>query len=208
MAGGMAWCLSTFVAAKSANFLSQLALGWLLSKTDYAVYAMAISVQSLVAAFHDGGANRLLVQQGHRFESLAHVVFVFSLGFNALATMLLLIAAPFVAAYYQSPSVSPVLQILSLSIVLGTPVMVYKARLTVNLEFGRIARVTWISTVLQYGSMVCFALFGFGPLTLSFHKFLYVHSSGLPTGGMREQYRASLARSQLIGSNCEIFSRV
>ena len=40
---GMLWSLLGTIISKGASFASQLVLGWLLSKEDFAIYAIAIS---------------------------------------------------------------------------------------------------------------------------------------------------------------------
>src|SRR5690606_9786537 len=113
----------------------------------------------------DGGAQRILVQRGKEYAQLAAPVFRLSLMFNLLAAALLALAAPVIAHFREMPELRWVMWIMALSIPLGTPAMILRSRLNIDLRFGALARITTGVTVLRHGLMVMFAFFGLGAMS-------------------------------------------
>ena len=69
VASGMLWATFGTLASKFASLAAQLVLGWVLSKEDFALYAIAISWSTIVLALRNGGTQRLLIQQGSKYEA-------------------------------------------------------------------------------------------------------------------------------------------
>ena len=79
----MLWATFGTLASKFASLAAQLVLGWVLSKEDFALYAIAISWSTIVLALRNGGTQRLLIQQGSKYEECAPVFFKIALIFIA-----------------------------------------------------------------------------------------------------------------------------
>lgn len=164
---GMLWVTVSSSVAKIASLLSQIVLGWLLSVEDFALYAIAISISSLVWMAKNGGVYKVLVQRGTDYEKLASGFFRIAAMFNLFIMVILLISSPLAAKIYDSPSLPALIWIIAISIPLSTASMVFRAKLSIDLQFGIIARIESISAILRYGSMVVFALSGFGALSFA-----------------------------------------
>ncbi|MBS0178420.1 MAG: oligosaccharide flippase family protein [Nitrospira sp.] len=161
----MLWATLGTITSKSASFGAQLVLGWTLEKEDFALYAIAISWSTIAFALRNGGTEKLLVQSGRRYEEYAVPCFKIGLAFNCLILLTLLLAAPALANYYQSSSLQTLICIIGLSIPLNTVAMIFQARLSSELRFGELARLTIWSAILRHASMVLFALMGFGAIS-------------------------------------------
>ncbi len=162
---GLIWMLLQTAVAKSMAFVAQLVLGWILAKDDYALYALAISVSALIGAMRNGGLQKILIQRGSEFEHWAGAVLQISLAFNLLCAVVLLVAAPVAAAFYSAPALPPLLWVTAGAIVMSTPAMVFQARVLSRLQFATSARISSMSSVVFYGSMIVFAIVGLGPLS-------------------------------------------
>lgn len=79
---GLLWSVLSIAVGKGASLFAQLILGWLLSKEDFALYAIAISWSTIVMALRNGGTQRLLIQQGTKYADLAVMYLKFALLFN------------------------------------------------------------------------------------------------------------------------------
>lgn len=169
---GSMWVAATTALGKISSFLAQLVLGWLLSEDDYALYATAIAISSLVSVLYDGGMAKILIQRGHEYTSLARAILSISLVFNGLAATVLIVISLIATYYYQSTTLALLLGLIGLSAILGTPGMVYKSRLTIDLQFARIAEITSKSLLLQYSSMILFAIVGLGPISFALPQIL------------------------------------
>lgn len=162
-ARGVLWSALAVLITKASSFVSQLALGWLLSKDDFGIYAIAVSAGSLASVFKDGGTRKILIHQGDQFERLATPVFQLSLAFNCATAGVLALAAPWIGQAYRATELPPLLWIVAASIVLSTFGTVQRTKLTVDLRFRANSAISAASAVLRHAATVLFALLGFGP---------------------------------------------
>jgi O-antigen/teichoic acid export membrane protein len=162
---GVQWTAVSVAMARVASFLAHLALGWLLAEEDFAVYGLAISLAGIVNALRDAGASQILIQRGSEYDALAGPVAKVGLLFNLLAAAALAAFAIPAAAFFDAPRLPPLLWITAFSIPLNTPVMILRARLSIEMRFGPQARVTTVGAFLRHGLTVVFALLGLGPLS-------------------------------------------
>lgn len=162
---GMLWATFGTLASKSASLAAQLVLGWVLSKEDFALFAIAISWSTIILALRNGGTQRLLIQQTSKYEECATVFFKIALIFNGFGFLLLALAAPALSALYDSPELTLMLWIIALSLPLSTASMVFQAKLSSDLSFQKLTQLNIWSAILRHGSMAAFALIGLGPLS-------------------------------------------
>jgi PST family polysaccharide transporter len=160
---GAAWIGSAALAGKAASFAAQWALGWLLARDDFALWALATSSSAVVMALRGGGTARILVQRGPQYAQLARPSYLIALAVNLGLAALLSAAAPAIARYYGEPGLPKLIWILALSLPLSTPAMVLFSKLSIDMRFRDVARITTVSSVLRYASSVSFALAGLGP---------------------------------------------
>lgn len=113
----------------------------------------------------DGGTANLLIQRGKEYANLASSVFLIAFLFNALAAGVLVGASGWAATFYDSPQLQVMLWILGCSVLLRAAVVLPRARLTIELQFVKLAKINSISMLCRYGSTVFFAITGFGPLS-------------------------------------------
>ena len=165
VASGMLWATFGTLASKFASLAAQLVLGWVLSKEDFALYAIAISWSTIVLALRNGGTQRLLIQQGSKYEECAPVFFKIALIFNGLGFLLLALAAPALSALYESPELKVLVWIIALSLPLNTVAMVFQSKLSSDLNIRKFTQLNVWSAILRHGSTVGFALIGLGPIS-------------------------------------------
>ena len=161
---GMLWTTFGTLASKFASLGAQLVLGWVLSKEDFALYAIAISWSTIILAVRNGGTQRLLIQQGKvgnvRQSSSNSLYFLTDSAFLSLP-----LVAPGLSSLYDSPELTMMLWIIALSLPLNTVAMVFQAKLSSDLNFRKYTQLNIWSAILRHGSMVGFALMGLGPLS-------------------------------------------
>ncbi|MDX2016047.1 MAG: oligosaccharide flippase family protein [Planctomycetota bacterium] len=206
---GVSWMALATVIGKLATFFAQIALGWLLSKGDFGVYATAISVAGFVMLFRDGGVRELLIQRGQaQYEKLVGPVFGMAATINlATALTLAALAEPISHAFTQSPEdaqrLKPLLWIIAASLPLGTPAAILQARLRMNLQFGILSRIQMISSILRQASTVGFAIAGLGPLSFVLPLFVCALYEGIAS--WRATREAPWARSWAPGKWLGLF---
>jgi len=161
----MLWSLLGTALSKGASFVAQLVLGWMLSKEDFALYAIAISWSTVVMALRNGGTHRLLIQKGAHYSDLAVIYLKIALIFNIIGFALLAIVAPFLSEIYESSQLSQMVWLLGLSLPMGSAAIIFQAKLSSDLKFVEISKLSMWSALLRHASMIVFAWAGLGPLS-------------------------------------------
>jgi O-antigen/teichoic acid export membrane protein len=159
----MLWVSVGTFASKLASLGAQLVLGWVLSTEDFALYAIAISWSTIILALRNAGTQRLLIQKGTSYDEFATICFKIALLFNGVGFVLLALAAPALSQLYESPSLRAIIWIIAISLPLNTASLIFQAKLSSELGFGKLTRLNIWSALLRHGSMAAFtALRRFG----------------------------------------------
>jgi O-antigen/teichoic acid export membrane protein len=163
---GFSWLSLSFIAGKALSFVAQIALGALLSKADFGVFAIASSVATFAKVFNDGGLVQLLVQRGSdQFRFLAGPGFWIGICFSAAAGAVLAAAAPLAAHLYGDPKLTSMLWVIALSLPLGAPALVTRAKLRIDLRFRALTIISVGSVAIRHLGAIFLAFQGFGALS-------------------------------------------
>jgi len=165
---GMFWTGLAAVISKLASFAAQVALGWLLAEDDFAVYALAISLATIVGAFQHAGLHRVLIHHVTDFSDIARASLRIAFLCNVAIALVLFFGAIAAAHYYRQPQLIQVVGPLAIAIPISTFGMVYSAALITRYRFRDQTRIMVASTMIRYLSMVTFAFLGLGALSFVF----------------------------------------
>jgi teichuronic acid exporter len=156
------WMVLSTGLGKFSSLIAQVVLGWVLAKSDFGLYALAISISSSVALLRNGGAQQILIQRGEEYDVLAPIIMKFSMLFNLLACLLLVIAAPFAADFYQQAELIVMINVIAILIPFSTVNNIFRAKLLIRHDFRAISIIDMSSGILRQGSTIIFALLDFG----------------------------------------------
>jgi len=162
---GTLWMMVSAVAGKGLGLLAQLILAALLTKDEFGVYAIALSLMTAATVLRDGGIRQLLVQRSGEYDSLIGPITWMALTFNVITALILVGMGPIAAIVYDRTDLMYILAIMGLGVVLSTPAAVLSSRLLIELRFRELAWMGVASSFLRYGSSVVMAYFGFGALS-------------------------------------------
>jgi O-antigen/teichoic acid export membrane protein len=177
--GGMLWVAASAIIGKLSSFLAQLVLGWALGPEDFALYAIAISVATLLFAVRNGGVREILIQQGRDYDLLAPGCFKIAMVFNLGLALLLVASSPILSRIYQAPKLPPLLWVIAVYIVLYTPASILQAKLYSDMRFNTIGKLNSASMALRQMSSVLLALGGLGALSFVLPLILVAVFEGL-----------------------------
>jgi O-antigen/teichoic acid export membrane protein len=161
----MMWMALSIGATKVASFAAQIVLGWLLSRNDFGLYAMAISAGAVANMFRHGGTQQILIQRGGEYTQLARPIFQMALLFNTVSAVLLASAATLLEGFYRAPGLKSLIWVVSISMVLSTLGSQQLTKLSIDLRFRTVSVVSTLSALVRYASTIAFALSGFGPMS-------------------------------------------
>jgi O-antigen/teichoic acid export membrane protein len=167
---GTLWMVLGNLLTRGVGFAGQVALGWLLVPEEFGVWALAVSIATAVAALRSGGTSQILIKRGSEYAVHVGMILRFALAFDALAMLTLLLVAALMWAQHLTLAI--VLCGIALSIPLGTPAMILKARLTIDRRFRELATLTCGSSLVWQASVVALALLGFGAFSFTAPAFM------------------------------------
>ncbi len=159
---GSVWLIGATGTAKALGFACQLALAWFLTKRDYGVYAIAISLSVFLSALRDGGLQFVLEQRRNQFDRFAGPVFWMMLAINTATGLLIALVAYPAARLYQIPELGGVITLFAISIPLMTLPSVLTVRLAVDLKFRQLGLIQVLSATIRNALLLLFAWLGFG----------------------------------------------
>lgn len=144
------------------QLLLEIVLARFLLPRDYGVIGMASIFIALGSLFSESGFSNALIQKQDRSEQDFSTAFYFNLLVSIVFVVLIFISAPFIANFFETPILTNVLRILSISVIFNAIVMVHKTKLSISLDFKTQARVSFISLLLSGIISLILVLNGFG----------------------------------------------
>jgi len=209
VASGMLWVAGSAVVGRLASFGSQLVLGWLLTPEDFALYAIAVSVSALLWAVKNGGLREVLTQRGREYDALAPAAWRIALCCNLALALALAGLSPLLARIYEAPDLPPLIWIIALFLVANTPATILLARMSIDMRFSSLGKISSLSMTLRHLSAVGFALLGFGAASFLLPLFVVAAFDGAayyralrswPRGGLpvREVLRQTMPAARWV----------
>ena len=157
---GASWIFASTIVGRAIAMLGQIGIGWLLTPSDFGVWALALSMSTAVMALRNGGTTQILVQRGAMFADDARFFLRYSLLFNTFAAAILIgLSTPYLLKHN---AVGVALLGIALSVPLATPAMLYRAKLTIDARFRPLAFINLGTATLWQVSVFVLACFGFG----------------------------------------------
>ncbi|MGO5393363.1 lipopolysaccharide biosynthesis protein [Collinsella sp. LCP19S3_C9] len=115
----LAWKFLERGSAQVVSFVVSLVLARLLGPTDYGVVSLVLVFTAIALVFVQGGFNTALIQKEGASELDYSSVLVFSLGMSFAIYIVLFLAAPSVAEFYNNPEVCLILRVMALVLLPG-----------------------------------------------------------------------------------------
>lgn len=162
------------------NLGSTVVLARILAPADYGVVAMATAVVGLAWLFQDLGLSQATVQASAVDHGQVTAAFWIGTAFSALVTVVVALSAGAVAAFYEEPSVAPVMGALAVTCLLAGLGAQHRALLTRELRLTVVSLIALLAAVLALVAGVALAAAGAGYWALAA---MYVASSACTTTG-------------------------
>ncbi len=162
--GGTAWLLGSSAVTQFLSLLAQVALGWLLSKSDFGLYALAIGVTSCMQVFRDGGVSLWLARQ-NRDELAGNLIqgFWLCLLSSVGVAFSMALAAPVASSIYGEPRICQLILIVAVSVPLESYSVIAETDLQVSLRFRALAIFRTVGAFVRYVLTILMAHNGWGP---------------------------------------------
>ncbi|MFD1810856.1 lipopolysaccharide biosynthesis protein [Rhodococcus gannanensis] len=131
------------VAGQAAKFGIQfggiVVLARLLEPSDFGLVAMVIAVVGVCEVLRDFGLSSAAVQARTLTERQRSNLFWINTGIGAGLTLIVLLCAPLIAGLFDEPRLTSITQVLSVTFLLSGLATQFRAHLTRQMKFGRLA---------------------------------------------------------------------
>ncbi|MBT9314588.1 MOP flippase family protein [Leptothoe spongobia TAU-MAC 1115] len=180
---GIKWSAISQVGRQVMQFFTTAVLARLLSPDDFGLLGMATIVIGFVNLFKDLGTSSAIIQKSEISDSLVHSIFWVNVAFGIAGTLVLLLVAPLIAAFYSEPRLIPVLRLLSLTFGISGLSILQKALLEKDLAFNALAKIELAAVVLGALIGIGMAFMGLGVWSLVYQAIVVAGVTTLLTLG-------------------------
>lgn len=146
----------------SAQLVIGIILARILYPEDYAVFIIAMVFITLSKVFIDSGFQTALIQKKEITERDTSSVFYLSLAITTVLYILLFILSPVLAEFYETPLLTPVLQILGLTMFIGVFSGIQQVFVSRNFQFKKQFIVSISSALISGIAGIIIAWLGYG----------------------------------------------
>ena len=162
----LSWSLLQAIAQGGVQFVIGIVLARLLFPEQFGLIGMLTIFVSVIRTFLDSGFGAALIQKREVTQTDICSIFYFNILVGLVAAGLLCLAAPWIAAFYNQPMLTPLTRALSLTIVINSFGMIQNTILTKEINFKTQTKISLIAGVLSGITGITLAALGFGVWSL------------------------------------------
>ncbi|MEE1446904.1 lipopolysaccharide biosynthesis protein [Faecalibacillus intestinalis] len=160
--GNFIWRFAERCGAQLVTFVVSIVLARILDPKDYGTIALVTVFTTILQVFVDSGLGTALIQKKDADDLDFSSVFYF----NFIVCMILyagmFIAAPYIALFYKDTTLTPVIRVISLTIVISGVKGIQQAYVSKNMLFKRFFFSTIGGTIFSAVLGIAMAYMGFG----------------------------------------------
>lgn len=159
---GVKWTALEQFSNQAISFVLGLILARLLSPSDYGTIALLSVFMAVSWVFIDSGLSTGLVRKPDLKDIDCSTVFYFNLIVSGVCYIMLFLCSPLIAEFFNTPILEDIVKVYCLTLVIGAFGSVQSSRLSINLNFKALAKVS-VSTTIASGVIgLTLAYLGYG----------------------------------------------
>ena len=159
---GLVWSAIERFGTQGVQFVFAVVLARLLSPEAYGIIAMPMVFLALAQIFIDSGFSSALVRKPDLTESDLSTAFYFNIVVGVVCYLILYVLSPFIADFYETPILSDLLKVTSLTVLFNPLCIVQQTILTKKIDFKTQAKVSLLTTILAGIVGIIMAFKGYG----------------------------------------------
>lgn len=166
----MLWRFAERTGAQGVTFLVSIILARLLDPEVYGTIALVTVFTAILQVFVDSGLGNSLIQKKDADDLDFSSVFYFNITVCLVLYICMFVSAPFIAIYYNNSELTPVIRVLSLTLIISGVKNVQQAYVSRNLLFRKFFFATLGGTIGAAIIGITMACLGFGVWALVFQQ--------------------------------------
>lgn len=156
------WRFAERSGAQLVTFVVSIVLARILMPEDYGTIALVTVFTAIMQVFVDSGLGTALIQKKDADDLDFSSVFYFNFVVCIILYLVMFFAAPFIALFYNMPELTPVVRVISITIVISGVKGVQQSYVSRNMLFKRFFYATLGGTIFSAFLGIAMAYAGFG----------------------------------------------
>jgi O-antigen/teichoic acid export membrane protein len=165
---GILWTGISRLSTQLFRFVIIVILARLLTPEDFGIVGLAAIFLGFITTINELGLSAAIIQRKEIDEIHLSTTFWASVIMAIILFIIVILASPFVADFFQEDIVQPILIVTSIGLIIGTFTVVHHALLEKSLSFKKIAIAEVCAAVVSGMVSVFFAFSGYGVWSLVF----------------------------------------
>ena len=163
---GVVWSGVETFATSALNFIFSILLARILMPEDFGTIAILAFFMQLAQIFVDSGLSNALIRKQNRSIEDESTAFWSNIAIGLIAYIFIFIFAPYIAEFYNIPTLTEITRIYAIVIILNSFSVVHRAIISSNLNFKLLTKISLTSSIVSGIIALCFAVYGLGIWTL------------------------------------------
>lgn len=159
---GILWNFTELLLRRGVAAITTLLLAHFLLPEDFGLISMAALFMSAAIGLMDSGLREALIRRKYLSARLLKIATLASLTTGSLVYLLLFIASPLIANFYQDPRLTTLIRVGGGQILFGAIQIVPVAYLQQRLDFKSLMKISFPSAVISSAVALGMAFAGFG----------------------------------------------
>ena len=158
---GFAWSLLESSSLKIIQFVINVIMARILMPEDYGIVAIIFVFITISQIFIDGGFATALIQDKQKTEKDYSTIYTFNIVIAVICYILLFFLSPLISSFYNC-DITLFLRVQSLTLIIYSLSAIHKVKLTVEVNFKVIAKVSVLSAFISGCVGILLAINGLG----------------------------------------------
>lgn len=159
---GLYWKFFDTFSNYGMQFIVGIFMARMLTPEDYGITALPAVFMSIAGIFISGGFGTALIRKPELTEKDLSTAFYYSIAVGLICYILLFVSSPYIAAFYNTPVLKPLIRVTALSFLWGplnTPQTVILSR---RMDFKSPARISIVNKIIGSAVGITMAYIGLG----------------------------------------------
>ena len=167
---GVFWSSVERFSIQGIQFVLGIIMARLLSPREFGVVGMLTIFMAVAQSFVDSGFSNALIRKKGRTDVDYSTAFYFNIVVGIVCYLILFLAAPLIAGFYDTPILKQLTRLIALNVFLNSLVIVQRAQFTIRVDFKTQARVTIPAVLLSRIIGYCACISGVWCLGVGYSK--------------------------------------
>lgn len=156
------WRFAERCGAQLVTFIVSIVLARILMPEDYGTIALVTVFTTIMQVFVDSGLSTALIQKKDADDLDFSSVFYFNFAVCIILYLIMFFAAPYISSFYNISELTPIIRVISLTIVISGVKGVQQSYVSRNMLFKRFFYATLGGTIFSAFLGIAMAYAGFG----------------------------------------------